>query len=214
MKNILFTIIILAFFDCKAQNPIIDLYGSNDFGAIDNAYYKDIENFLNQFEGTWIYTNGNTTLKVSFLKKSMINLPPPGKSYYSDFLVGEFQYIENGIEKSNTLSNLDLNHSSIWSYNLVGNSKLGNNNFPPCNECPVSTKRLSLRFDEPLNDDCGLSAVFVIRRVVEQGVEKLKVQFENTSSAFNCNKYDLENPTGSTARQFTIPYGEYTLIKL
>ena len=34
--------------------------------------------------------------------------------YYTDFLVGEFRYVENGVEKTNTLSNLSINHPSPY----------------------------------------------------------------------------------------------------
>jgi hypothetical protein len=47
--------------------------------------YKDIDNFHGQFVGTWLYTNGTTSIKVVFEKRDMIYLSPPNP-YYIDFL--------------------------------------------------------------------------------------------------------------------------------
>ena len=68
-----------------------------------------------------------------------------------------------------------------------------------------------MEFDEPLNDDAGLSAEFVMRRVIENGLEKLKVQFVSTNAYSDMNKSNFELP--STFRDFSLPYGNYTLIK-
>ena len=68
-----------------------------------------------------------------------------------------------------------------------------------------------MRFDEPSNDDMSLSAGFVIRRVIENGVEKLKVQFYHKSAKSGRKKGDISQP--STFTGFSLPYGEYTLIK-
>jgi hypothetical protein len=48
-----------------------------------------------------------------------------------------------------------------------------------------------------------------MRRVIENGVEKIKIQFamESVASGFK------EDGSVSVARSHTIPYGEYTLIK-
>ena len=207
-------IIILFFFATTsglAQSPVIDIHSTHDYGDIPNAYYKDIENFYGQFVGTWVFSQNNRTLKVVFQKKEMFydNIPPV--SYYSDFLVGEFQYIENNIELANTLSNITINHSNINDYNIIGISKIDALGFPPCEDCPLTSKRLSMDFDEPANDDAGLAANFVIRRFVENGVEKLKVQFIMTSGPFGSKKDNFNVP--SVARKHTIPYGDYTLIK-
>ena len=65
MKQIfLITLIIFSFFNCKAQSPIIAI-DSLGMHNTENAYYKDLNNELNSFEGTWLYTNGNTSLKTT-----------------------------------------------------------------------------------------------------------------------------------------------------
>ena len=95
MKHIIIILITtISFFNCKAQSPIlsIDELGRNN---LNNAYYKDLNNELNPFEGTWLYANGNTSLKIVLVKKPMYF---NGK-YYEDLIIGEYQYIENGVEK-------------------------------------------------------------------------------------------------------------------
>ena len=70
MKKIIVTIVIgLIFYNCKAQSPILNMEVNTKYDAPNNSYYKDINNVLNNFEGTWLYTNGNTSLKNKISKK-------------------------------------------------------------------------------------------------------------------------------------------------
>ena len=75
MKNIKFILIyslIILGINCKAQSPIIDLNDRNGT-IINGAYYKDVNNLLNQFEGTYVLNDGVNYLKIVFQKKT-INL--------------------------------------------------------------------------------------------------------------------------------------------
>ena len=72
MKNIFYFFALLLFsISCKAQSPVLDI--SQDMGTenLTGAYYKDTYNLLNPFEGTYLYTNGNTIFKIVFQKKVM-----------------------------------------------------------------------------------------------------------------------------------------------
>ena len=213
IKNLNILVLLLLSVNCKAQNPIIPRYNNGaTFGEVNNAYYKDVDNFLNQFEGTWQYTTTTDTLTVKFVKKLQMKKDKYGKYfYYADYLVGEFRYVENGVEKANTLSNLSINHPSPYDYNLYSSSKIGKYNYPRCNECEDNVERLRITFDEPANDDDMLAADFVIRHEIEAGVEKIKVQFILMTSPIGIKK-DTDT-TPSVARKHTIPYGNYTLIK-
>lgn len=214
MKNkiIIIALTLFSFFSCKAQTPIIDLHNNDNYGEVTNAYYKDIENFQNQFIGTWLYENGNTSLKVRFRKLEMFYTNNGVTNFFIDVLVGEYQYIENGVEKVNTLMNLNVNYNDYISYNLFSfGDKISLTTFPKCNECPPSTERMSMFFNEPTNDDAAITALFVMRKVIENGIEKIKVQFVLEQSAGNVNKNNMELP--STFRTFSLPYGNYTLIK-
>ena len=160
---------------CKAQNPVIPRFDPNFYlGDVNGAYYKDVDHYFDQFVGTWSYTEGTTTLKVSFVKREMMNV---SNKYYEDFLVGEFQYIENGVEKVNTLASLNNNYTGYNSYDIWSITKMRKTSYPVCEECSTDEKRLGMSFTEPANDDDCLQGFWTMRVVVEGGVQKLKVQF-------------------------------------
>ena len=77
---------------CKAQSPILPRY-SSDYGHTNNAYYKDIENELNPYLGTWLYTSSNDTLKIVLKKKEQIHI----LNFYTDFIYGGYQFVEDGV---------------------------------------------------------------------------------------------------------------------
>lgn len=71
MKNTLFTIIFLVLISlsCKGQSPIISIEDATA-EEIENAYYKDTNNILDPFVGSWVLNDGTTYLKIVFKKKS------------------------------------------------------------------------------------------------------------------------------------------------
>lgn len=103
IKLFIILIIVTLSIQCKAQQPIINLE-DDDGSEIVNAYYKDTNNLLNPFVGTWVLDDGTNYLKIVFEKKTMVYTG----SYYEDLLIGEFQYKENDIEIINTLDKLNL----------------------------------------------------------------------------------------------------------
>jgi hypothetical protein len=120
MKNT-YTILLLICITlgCKAQSPQINI-SDYDGKPIQGANYVDSDNLLNPFVGTYLYINGNDSLKIVLQKKTL--------SYdgykYQDLLIGEYQYIENGVEKSNTLSNLNTNYVDQYEHGIHGNGIL------------------------------------------------------------------------------------------
>lgn len=203
--TIIFLFIISTY--CSAQTPVLNIHTS--YRDINNAYYKDEINFQNQFVGTWVYTDAIKTIRFRFIKKEMFHFQSV-KSYYIDVLVGEMQYIENGVEKINSLANLDSSHPEIFDYSLHGSMKIAQNYPPVCIECSPNIERLSMRYNEPSNDDVSLGAYFAMRRADENGVQKIKIQYILKSGPLGF-KDDFETP--STTTDFIIPYGHYTLIK-
>lgn len=198
----------------KAHSQIIDLNSAGDtYGTIDGVYYKDVTNFLNQYLGTWLYSNGTTSLKLMFTKKENVLTTYGNKTFYEDYLVGEYRYIENGLEKVNTLYNLNNNHGNeMYNYNLVSVSCLWFPSiYPQCNECNANEKRLELSLTDPsfLNIK-GLTNSFILRAFTEGGVQKLKVWFINeTMSGLTFD----ENNNYIPFNGYNLPFGEYTLIK-
>jgi hypothetical protein len=208
MKSILSALLVLLSGIIMAQSPILDI-NTDEYPRTENAYYKDIDNFYDQFVGTWVYTDATKTIRFRFVKKEMF-YNQSVRNYYKDYLVGEMQYIENGVVKINSLDSVLDNHSSILDYSLHSIGKTYNDLFPRCLECPENMERMAMKYNEPTNDDVSLGAAFVMRRADENGVQKIKVQYVFTEGPSGV-QFDFETP--STTTGFTIPYGDYTLVK-
>ncbi len=195
------------------QSPVIDIYGAEDYGKVNGAYYKDVTAFQNQYIGTWVYSNGGKILKITFVPKNSFHVTNDVKDYYADFVIGEFQYIENGNEKANTLSNLGQAYTNIDDYSIVSMSRKHKTSYPLCDECGDNEYRLSMRFNEPSRRNIwgGISNKFVIRRYVQNGQVKLKVQFVYTGNGLE--RLDSMDGPPANINTFSVPYGEYILTK-
>src|SRR5690606_36770800 len=102
-----------------AQSPVKSLY--DDKKELQGVYYKDLYNDLSRFVGTWVYIDGTTTLTIVLQKKEMQYNNILGNNFYEDLLVGEYQYIENGIEKINTFPDLQNLSFDVFAHNIIGN---------------------------------------------------------------------------------------------
>ncbi|WP_299337950.1 DUF6705 family protein [uncultured Psychroserpens sp.] len=203
------TIVLISFLIalvCKAQNSIVSIYDNEDYGS-DNVYYKDISNDYNTFEGTWIYTDGNTSLTVVLEKKTMKHIQDTFSNYYEDALVGEYQYIENGTELLNTLSNLTTDYDDYYKYNMRGGtiSKYGD---PLCHDCDPNNIKVYGSYKEPDCDIRVASDNMIFRYFTENGIEKLHINFRSGQQLLP----GLNEPD-PTCTGFKLPFGEYILIK-
>lgn len=203
MKKFLYIFSIFFTTFCFSQNPIINILNENG-SAKTNAYYKDVDNILNPFTGTYIYTNGNNQLKIQLIK---MTLQFNGR-YYEDLLIGEYQYIENGVEIINTLGNINENYINQHKHNIVGNIIIDNPNFRmwKCPTCDINEKRVMITISDDLSKRFGY---LILRKVVEvdssgQTVETLHANITNVSRSFS----DNPNPP-----DFHLPIGEFTMIK-
>ncbi|MRX41943.1 hypothetical protein GJU43_21915 [Flavobacterium sp. LC2016-23] len=123
---------------CMAQNPILDIKTPmKDFTGVKGAYYKDTKNVLNGYDGTYLYTNGNNSFKIKLQKNIMTSM---NGFYYEDLICGEYQWIENGVEKVNTLNQLTAtsNSNNISGKRVLTGTVLG------CDDCTPTEKRLRL----------------------------------------------------------------------
>lgn len=184
---------------CTAQSPILPL--KNPGAYLDNAYYKDLDNELNKYADTWIYKNEETLLTLTFLKKEKVFMG----SWYEDILIGEYKYIEDGMEILNYLPRLtdsninDAQHYINFSWFI---KKLEH---PSCYECPVSERRLLMSFTDPALDRKKLKTSMVLRHITDNGVEKLQMHLDAASSSSIL--------PDNVPIQTRVPYGEYILIK-
>ncbi|WP_299362887.1 DUF6705 family protein [Winogradskyella sp.] len=170
----------LSLYSCKAQSPLLSL-DDQGWNNIDNAYYKDINNVLNDFEGTWLYSNDTISLKISLVKSVQYF----NGDYYEDTMVGGYQYIENGIEKINTLTDADNPNLGI-SASIDGNLIFDNCQYLPVDDCIDSEKYLGLSINDTTSD--GHVGWLMLHKRQVNGQEALKINIE-----MNYYKFDLSS---------------------
>jgi len=182
MKNILIIIFALSSMACKAQNVVKSTYTADDY-AEDGVYYKDMDNDYNQLEGTWLYTDGTSSLTITLEKKVMQHIVTETTNYYEDVLIGEYKYVEDGIEEVNTLSNLDSNYD-----NHV---------------------KVYCAFSDPLVDAIGSSPKIIFRHYTVNGIEKIHVNLIPGGNV----AYDVNEEDSPDLENYRLPYGNYVLTK-
>ena len=171
-QTIVIIILGLTFFSCKAQTPILPL-DSLGWKNTNNTYYKDVNNELNDYEGTWLYSNGTTSLKITLTKYTQLF----NGRFYEDRIIGGYQYIENGVEKVNTLS--DANNPNLGiSASIVGNTIHNRCRFLPVDDCVEGEKSLGLSIDDP-HSDKHWGHLRLFKRIVN-GQEALKIRISMT----------------------------------
>lgn len=198
MKNIILIITVSTLFSLfKSQSVVIDI-NESWLGKPSGYYRKDINNLQDQFEGTYLYNNGNTSLKIVLIKK----VKQYNGSYYEDLVIGEYQYIVNGVEKANTLSNLNIVYNNqFMKHAIAGISTINNNTRVwKCPQCNPNEKRLSARIIDRSTDRY---ASIYMRKTIVNGQEVLQVKIGQI-------KADLEN---INPPEFSLPKGEFTMIK-
>lgn len=101
MKNIVYIICFLSVcINCKAQQQVLSM---NTVGMhLENTYYKDLDNELNQYEGTWKGTFDNKIFTIIFSK---IKLHNSIGNYDQDRIIGKYKMQDiNGNELYSTYS--------------------------------------------------------------------------------------------------------------
>ncbi|MGV7108162.1 DUF6705 family protein, partial [Flavobacterium sp. U410] len=183
MKTIIYILSIFFTTICLSQNPIIDLL-DDDGSALSGAYYKDVNNLLDVFEGTFIYTNGNSQLTIQLVKK----VQQYNGSYYEDLLIGEYRYIKNGLEIINTLSEINQNYSYQYKHKIAGNVIADNDYIRwVCSTCSPNEKRIMVTISDSLSNRYGY---LILRRMTVlnafgEVVEGLQAKITNVSRSFS-----------------------------
>ncbi len=198
MKNLI-KITILLFTINSFSQTIVDIEEMPmRVNAEANTYYKDINNYYDTFVGTWIYTDGTTSFKLVFQKGVMIaSLGNP--IYYIDDVVGEYQYIEGGVELINTLSNSDPREHSIRHSSLLKSTYR-----PHCNDCPTGERRMRIILSDNTRD---LSCTLVLKRIEIGG----QITLEAIIVGNGVGTYDINNPPAYL--ETTTPTGTFIFIK-
>ncbi|SHH23508.1 hypothetical protein SAMN05444372_1391 [Flavobacterium micromati] len=150
----------------QAQSPIYDISEPQD--GPKGSYYKDINGLLDGYDGTYLYSNGNTSLKF-VLKKKIKSY----RYYYEDLLVGEFQFIKDGVEIGNTLDNITINYTDEYTNHRIKGSSIITGTQLGCPSCSPTEKRLRLSFVD--NKSPNIAGVDM-RKTTVNGVIALKVK--------------------------------------
>ncbi|TXK75153.1 DUF6705 family protein [Mesonia sp. K4-1] len=197
MKIIYIIIFAITFsFTSFGQSPIIDIEQKPSFrNTVANTYYKDVNNFMDPFEGTWLYTNGNTSYKIVLRKEEMVYT---GK-YYKDYIKGEYQYIENGIEIANTLANTDP-----YNIGISGDSFLKPEHRPVCNDCPANERRVQVTIYDRIS---GLNGTITLKLTTVNGQPAIE------GFIWGEGPYVIIEGNPPAYTEMVIPTGTFTFIK-
>mgnify|MGYP006174447459 FL=1 len=73
MKNIVIVLLFVAFLKSNAQT-IVPIENWKNNSDLNNTYYKDVNNHLNKFVGTWVFNDGNKSLKIKLYRINKVPL--------------------------------------------------------------------------------------------------------------------------------------------
>ena len=211
------TLLIISY-SIEAQSSIEPIFRNTNYGDTNGTYYKDIDNDFGPYVGTWVYTHGNTSFKIVLQKKVMMPLisgvGQHATQYYADRMVGEYQYIENNIDKVNTLSGLSINHNEESDYSLYSAGVVLKSSYPQCDECSDTERRISMIFNEPSRrNSVGLSGGLMLRHYIENGVHKIKAIVYIRTSSLGIDRM-TNQVLPAELNHYSVPTGTYILTKV
>ncbi len=123
MKNIIFLLTFISLcVNCKAQQQILPLETKG--WSSGNVYYKDLNNDLEPYVGTWKGTFDNKTFTISFLKNKSYNSMG---NYFKDRLLGRYNMKDsngNQLYSTYNLPDDDVKITSLGFVNSMTKDKL------------------------------------------------------------------------------------------
>lgn len=199
MRKIVLVLLTFCIFNCKAQVSAL-FEGDDVYTPNSGLYYKDVDNDFDKFVGTWKWIDNSNSWTVVLKKILQID---DGDGYTYDALYGEYQYIENGIEKVNTLANINDSNIHPLSHKISNPLIIANHHLPQCLDCEVNERRISITIEHP--NFSQITGELIMRYRNEGGVEKIYLNILDGQGKFTLNEGDPTN--------IDIPLGEYVLIK-
>jgi hypothetical protein len=191
--NLLFILLPLI---CKGQSPVLPLISTNP-EITQGAYYKDLNNELDKFTGTWKFNDINTNISFTIVLKKKAMFYNSYDNYYEDILVGEYKYTQNNIPIINTLSNLEIDYTSQFKYNISGLIVMDVHNEL------IASRRIRLDFTDP--DRAYLNRAIVVNyNFVPHAQPTITVNWTGDISFI----IDENSPT-----EIRVPQVEYILTK-
>jgi hypothetical protein len=112
MKQLFFILSILSIMSCKAQQVLpLNNLPSN---SLTNSYFKDLNNELDPYSGTWIAFYQGRTIKLIINKEIKIPFEQWDKSFYRDRLVVRYEIKDiSGSVLQSTLNKDFTNYRSL-----------------------------------------------------------------------------------------------------
>jgi hypothetical protein len=198
MKNLFFTIsILLLALSCKAQSPIVPL-DTYIHEIADNSYVKDIDNELNKFIGTWIFSDGTSTFTLVLQKQ----IQTFNDDYYEDYMIGEYSYSINGLTIVNTIP--FINNTNLNLQRNIGGRYVVKGPDYNCTDCLPNERRIDLYFSDP--ERKYLPNSMIIRYLIDQNnPEKI------TATIYRRGSIVLPYENAPTSPR--VPYGTYLMEK-
>lgn len=203
-KIVILTCLIFSILSCNAQ---IIVQSKQNFytDTPDGGYYQDTNNLLDPYIGTWLFTNGTTSLTMKLRK--IVN-HYNGK-FYTDLLIGEYQYVENGIEKLNTFDQFNIDYPFQYDHRLNSCYLLNANDKPnPCNTCNNSISRVDITYSDDVK---GIMGSFLIGLSATSNTIA-NVYISSTGIKYSGDANDISTITTEQVGT-TIPNGWYSFIK-
>ncbi|AZQ42932.1 DUF6705 family protein [Nonlabens ponticola] len=131
--------------------------------GVSGNYYKDLDNEMDYFLGTWIHDDGDNQFTLFIKKEERV----PFNGSFKDMLVGEYRFVQNGIEKVNSLNLLDTR--SGRAHLIHGNSIVYNCWYLNAKNCRDGEPRFVLRIDIP-NVDRPLGTISLHKPAVNRSL--------------------------------------------
>lgn len=99
--------------------------------------------------------------------------------YYEDLIIGEYEYIVNGVVLISTLNELNNTYSNQQSHSIDSNTLMKNQNRPICTDCAVNERRLGAGFEDPIRDYYGK---MIVKKMTHNDQEAIKIKIRMTGS--------------------------------
>lgn len=143
--------------------------------AESGVYYKDLNNVLGPFVGTYLYNDPatNTSFKIILQKKLQSSLG----SFYQDMLIGGYKYIKNGVVKVD-VENYFLDNESSSNQVIIGYMILTGNHIIDCDDCLPNEKRIYGSIRDP--NSSGYVDKLFIRKITVNNQEAIKIYIHHS----------------------------------
>ncbi len=152
------------------ERPIETFYEPN---RPNHVYFKDVNQLLNQYLGTWIFNDGTHYFKITFFKQENKRMTPIANTkitYFTDRIYGYYQYKLNGVEI----------------YNVT------NDNFAYGGMGAFTQEGFFIFFNEPTKNECGKSksGKVYLTHSNNNGVQQLNWIMTSTKDITTCYPFD------------------------